>query len=177
MLRLLLVCALVASPGAAGADDDPRARADELVRQGNQLAQAGKLTEAIAAFKQAEQLHPRAVPPGNAGLAYGKLGKPALAHLYLRRCRERWTATEARAAPAWIDAELARLDKVLAAATSCPGATATILLGARATALALAPDPLVRHRRGRQRALLGARGWPASWATATAPTSATTSRR
>jgi hypothetical protein len=115
MSRLLLVCVLVGLPARAAAQDDPRAQADALVRKGNELGRAGKLAEAIAAFKEAEQLHPRAVPLCNIGLAYGKLGKPALAHLYLRRCRERWTATEDKAAPAWIDAELATLDKQLPA--------------------------------------------------------------
>src|SRR5688572_16013965 len=115
MRWLLLVCVLVGLPARVAAQDDPRARADALVRKGNELGQAGKLAEAIAAFKEAEQLHRRAVPLCNIGLAYGKLGKPALAHLYLRRCRERWTATEDKAAPAWIDVELARLDKLLAA--------------------------------------------------------------
>jgi hypothetical protein len=113
MSRLLLVCVLVGLPARAAAQDDPRAQADALVRKGNELGGAGKLAEAIAAFKEAEQLVPRAVPLCNIGLAYGKLGKPALAHLYLRRCRERWTATEDKAAPAWIDAELAKLDKQL----------------------------------------------------------------
>ncbi len=111
-----LVAALLlawAPPAAAQpAPGEREQRASELAREGNQLADAGRFDEAIARWKQAEQLDSRLLHPCNIGLAYARSARPARAHLFLRLCRER-ALRDAVSVPDWVDARLARVEAEL----------------------------------------------------------------
>lgn len=97
-LPALLVVALAAvTLGAAPAERD-RDRADALVRDGAALGQRGEWEAAIARFREASALFPRALDHCNIGLAYVRWGKPAAGWLHLTRCEARATDT----LPRWV---------------------------------------------------------------------------
>ncbi len=114
VIRAVLAIAVFVCAAArvAGADGGAKADADELVREGMELGRAGKLDQAIAAFKRAEAIYPRAVNDCNIGLAYARQNRWAQAHFFLVRCRERWSREETRPMDAWVDQ---RIKKSLAA--------------------------------------------------------------
>ena len=91
--RLAIVLACLAAT-TRPAHADAKADADALVREGATLAGAGKLDDAIARFKAAEALFPRALHQCNLGVAYAKLKRPDRAHRYFTTCRTASTAAE-----------------------------------------------------------------------------------
>lgn len=101
--RSLLAAWVVAGLGfgapPAGATE-PRVEADRLVREGAALGEEGRWDEAIARFKEAEKLWPRALHDCNIGLAQARARRPHLGLFYLERCERRETAT----LPAWVGA-------------------------------------------------------------------------
>ena len=133
---LLLVGLVVACPAAAAADD--QAEADRLTIEGAKLADAGRFDEAIAAFRRAEALVPRAINDCNIGLAYARSGRPAHAHFFLRRCRAR----APQALPSWVDARMQKLDAELRAGTYAPVEIVVDPPGATVTIAAFLPDDL-----------------------------------
>ena len=94
---------LIASPGLAqtpAAPDDKSVAADALVREGNRLAMAGKYLDAIAKFRAAERVFPRALHDCNIGLAYSYIKNWVNAHYFINRCEKRWTGSNAK--PGWV---------------------------------------------------------------------------
>lgn len=100
MSRLRAVAALCCALVGLGAapPDDARERADALVREGAALGEQGAWAEAIARFREAGALFPRAIDHCNIGMAYVRWGRPAPGWLHLTRCEAR--ATEPL--PAWV---------------------------------------------------------------------------
>ena len=83
-IRLLLLAALLALPGAAGAADppagppaDPAAAARAAYRRGADLYKAGKYREAIAQFEAADRLKPSPALQFNIGQSWERLGDHA----------------------------------------------------------------------------------------------------
>lgn len=93
------------------------ARADDvadLVARGQALAKQAEWTQAIAAFKQADARHPRALHACMIGLAYTRRELWAQAELYFARCHRR--ATDDDPLPDWLgDAEAQLAAKVAGA--------------------------------------------------------------
>jgi hypothetical protein len=108
----LPLVALLLVPAAAGADEATE-RANALVQEASDLGRAGKLEEAIAKFKAAEQLLPRAIHDCNIGLAYVRLQRWPQAEMFLARCRERWSAEETRPLEPWVDRRIREAQKQL----------------------------------------------------------------
>lgn len=94
------------APRPASAQEDPRERADLLLREGAELGKQGKDDEAIARFKEAERIYPRAIHDCNIGLVYARTKRWPQAHLFLTRCRERWARQETRPLPGWVTTRL-----------------------------------------------------------------------
>lgn len=91
-----LCCALVGL--GATPQDDARERADALVREGAALGERGAWAAAIARFREAGALFPRAIDHCNIGMAYVRWGRPAPGWLHLTRCEARTTEP----LPAWV---------------------------------------------------------------------------
>src|SRR5262245_24732927 len=108
-MRGVVIAMIVAVSATAAADDDvsqraqPRARADELTQEGNDLGRQGQLDAAIAKFKQAYQLFPRALYACNLGLAYVRKQDWPRAHYFLSLCRSRWDADEGTTLQPWVN--------------------------------------------------------------------------
>jgi len=92
----------LATPGTARAD-----QADDLVIAGQQLATAGKLDDAIAAFRAADSIRPSALHDCLIGLAQLRAGRLDAAELGFAACRRRATAKDP--VPAWLPPEERRL--------------------------------------------------------------------
>jgi hypothetical protein len=106
--KLVFVWAILAA-GFAHAD-----AVDDLVAKGQDLAKRGELTQAIAAFKQADAQRPRALHACLIGLAYTRRESWPQAELFFARCRTRASAGDP--APAWTDEAERTLAAKLAAA-------------------------------------------------------------
>jgi hypothetical protein len=89
-----------------------------LVAQGEQLARTGEFSRAIAAFKQAEQLHPSAANACRIGLAYTRRELWSQAELFFARCKAR--ATAADPTPPWLAAAETALTSKLAEIDAAP---------------------------------------------------------
>jgi hypothetical protein len=106
---LLVAASICASAQLALADE-----ADELVDKGQELGKQGEWSLAIAAFKRAEVLKPRAVNACLLGLAYTRRELWAQAELFFARCHARAKAGDE--APEWVaDAEATLASKLAAA--------------------------------------------------------------
>jgi hypothetical protein len=116
----LFVCTVVAWSASAHAET-----VDELAQRGEALAKQGEWTQAIAAFKAADAVRPRARHACLIGLAYLRREQWAEAELFLTTCRERASASDPL--PEWIDEADAQLRTKLAAS------------GTAAVAIAVAP--------------------------------------
>ena len=105
------VGAALATEPASEPRVEPRQEADRLVREGAALGEEGRWDEAIARFKEAEELWPRALHDCNIGLAQARAGRPHLSLFHLERCERRETG----ALPAWVGTRqreaLARLSR------------------------------------------------------------------
>ncbi|MBA3539036.1 MAG: hypothetical protein H0T79_05365 [Deltaproteobacteria bacterium] len=88
--------------------------AETLAREGEERARLGQLPEAIALFKQADALDPRASHACLIGLAYLRRERWAQAELYFGQCRERTPTSEAL--PDWLVLAERQLDDHLRAA-------------------------------------------------------------
>ena len=105
----LVLAAMCASSQLAFADE-----AAELVEKGQELGKQGEWTLAIAAFKRAEVLKPKAINACLLGLAYTRRELWAQAELYFARCHARAKAGDE--APEWVaDAEATLASKLAAA--------------------------------------------------------------
>lgn len=102
---------VVTALGAGVARADDRAAADALVVEGNKLGRAGELDAALAKFKEAFHLVPRAFYACNIGLAYARKEEWARAHYYLALCRSRWDTDEKRPLESWVSQ---RVDEAVA---------------------------------------------------------------
>lgn len=138
-LAVVVVClgSLSASPALAQ-QKSPKERANALVEQGSKAAKTD-LNKAIALFKEAEKVFPRAVHHCNLGLAFVRLKDWPRTYMYLDRCRRRWSKSDG-AAPPWIVTRLKQAAGELAA-----GEYAQVLLritpsDARVTVSAFAAD-------------------------------------
>lgn len=131
-VAVLIVC-LLAGP----------ARADEvadLVARGEALAKQNEYTQAIALFKQADALEPRAAHACMIGLAYMRREAWPQAELFLALCEKR--AAPGDQPPDWIDAAHQTLAGKLRAA-QIPAITIEVsppAIGARLTVSSFAPD-------------------------------------
>ena len=105
MRRVAAALVVVAMSGGVARADD-RATADALIVEGNQLGRSGELDAAIAKFKEAFHLVPRAFYACNIGLAYARKEEWARGHYYLALCRSRWDADEKRPLEAWVNQRL-----------------------------------------------------------------------
>jgi hypothetical protein len=99
---VLFAATLATAPARA---DDARTRADQLVQEGATLGEQGRFADAIARFRAAEALYPRAIHDCNLGLAYRLWQRPAEAYLYFHRCTRRATG----ALPRWVAPEQRRV--------------------------------------------------------------------
>jgi hypothetical protein len=89
ILAILIAGVVLVQTTSATAD-----RASDLAAQGEALAKEGRLTEAIAAFKQADQLRPRATHACLIALAYIRRELWPQSEVYLDACRVRSGATD-----------------------------------------------------------------------------------
>jgi hypothetical protein len=138
---MLAAAAAQAAPPASNAQ---RQEADRLVLEAKKLSDAGKHDEAIARFRAAEAVLPRALHDCNIGLAYAKLRLPAASLLHLESCRAR--ASERL--PDWVDMRIARTREELARSGHAPLDIQSEPSGARVTVSSLGADcPFVAPRR------------------------------
>lgn len=86
---LVAVAGVIGFPIAAVADS-----ADERVARGEQLAKSNRLTEAIAEFKAADRLEPRARHDCLIALAYIRRELWSQSELFLARCKDRADARD-----------------------------------------------------------------------------------
>jgi hypothetical protein len=131
--RVLVVLCTLAVP--AHADE-----VDDLVAQGNALAQKSEYTQAISAFKQADAKRPRAAHACMIGLAYMRREAWPQAELFLALCEKR--AVPGDQPPDWVDAAHQQLASKLSAA-QIPAITIEVTppdAGARLTVSSFAPD-------------------------------------
>ena len=91
----LLGALLLASPARAQPSE-----ADAQVAEGQRLAKLGRFADSIARFKSADAAQPRAVHACYIALSYLRLGLPAQADLFVRRCASR--ATDVDPSPPWL---------------------------------------------------------------------------
>jgi hypothetical protein len=94
--RVAVVLAVAFAARAARADE-----IDDLVIRGKALAKAGELTQAIAQFRRADAMRPRAQHACLIGLAYTRRELWLLADLWFARCRARANANDPL--PEWFD--------------------------------------------------------------------------
>jgi len=114
----LFVCALMLASGIAYADP-----VDDLIAKGQELGKQGELTQAIAAFKQADARRPRALHACLIGLAYTRRELWPQAEVFFAQCRAREIAGDI--APDWAgEAERTLAQKLLAA--NIPPITITV---------------------------------------------------
>ena len=118
-MRVLVVVLLL---GAVAYADD----VDELVAQGQALAQSQDYTRAIEAFKQADARRPRAAHACMIGLAYMRRELWPQAELFLALCEKR--AVPGDQPPPWIDEAEHQLAAKLSAAR-IPAITITVAPG------------------------------------------------
>ena len=112
----LLVALLLALSTSAASASTPREQADALVREGAALGEAGLWDGAIARFRDADALFPRAMHDCNIGLAYARSNRPDAGWLYLVRCQARTT----EALPRWVDVRRREALAALAAGEYAP---------------------------------------------------------
>jgi tetratricopeptide (TPR) repeat protein len=92
--------------------------ADALVEQGERFAKAGRLTDAINAFKRADRIEPRARHACLIGLAYVRRELLPQAELFLDACRER--ADQRDPLPDWFALAEVELRRKLASSDHAP---------------------------------------------------------
>jgi hypothetical protein len=112
---LAVVAVLVGSARIAAADPDP---ADAAREQGEQLAKAGRFSEAIAAFKDSNAKKPRATNSCLIGLAYTRIERWPQAEIMIDRCKH--NASAADPTPDWLPALEQELAKRLASVGVAP---------------------------------------------------------
>ncbi|MEP6860094.1 MAG: PEGA domain-containing protein [Deltaproteobacteria bacterium] len=106
---------LVGSVRITAADPDP---GDAAREQGEQLAKAGRFSEAIAAFKDANAKKPRASSFCLIGLAYTRIERWPQAEIMIDRCKH--NASAADPTPDWLPALEQELAKRLASVGVAP---------------------------------------------------------
>lgn len=89
-----------------------RAEANALVKEGEEMAKAGRFTHAVERFKQADAKRPRAAHACFIGLAYLRHEALAQAELFFERCEER--AAPSDAPPAWLPKAKSELKRKIA---------------------------------------------------------------
>jgi hypothetical protein len=109
------VAVLAASARIAAGDPDP---ADAAREQGEQLAKAGRFSEAIAAFKDSNAKKPRATNFCLIGLAYTRIERWPQAEIMVDRCKR--NASAADPTPDWLPALEEELAKRLASVGVAP---------------------------------------------------------
>lgn len=124
-----VVCALLVAASAHAVT--PEAEANALVAEGARLGEAGAFDEAIARFRAAERVLPRAIHDCNLGLTYAMARRFPEAHALLARCVARATGP----LPGWVDSERRR---VLAELTRGPY-TSVVIATTPAATLQLTP--------------------------------------
>ena len=131
-----LLCIAVVM-GSAAADPDP---ADAARQQGEQLAKAGRFSEAIAAFKDSNAKKPRATNYCLIGLAYTRIERWPQAEIMIDRCKT--NASAADPTPTWLPALEQELAKRLASVGVAPVAIVVEPASAKAevTVSSFAPD-------------------------------------
>lgn len=90
---------LLAHDVHADAQVGPEETADAFVARGIKRTESQEWDAAIALFRAAERVYPRAIHDCNIGLAYARSDRPHLAWYYLGRCSSRSTGN----LPAWVD--------------------------------------------------------------------------
>ena len=113
---------------------------EELEARGEQLAKQNDYTQAIATFKQADALQPRAAHACMIGLAYMRRELWPQAELFLALCEKRAAPTDQP--PAWIDEAEHQLAQKLSAAR-IPAVTITVTpanVDAKLTVSTFEPD-------------------------------------
>ena len=90
---------LVGSMSLPARAETAQARADQMVREGAALGEAGHWDAAIERFRAAEALFPRAIHDCNIGLAYARSKRPHLGWLHLGMCQAR----SDEALPSWVE--------------------------------------------------------------------------
>ena len=134
---LAVVAVLVGSARNAAADPDP---GDAARDHGEQLAKAGRFSEAIAAFKGANAKKPRATNFCLIGLAYTRIERWPQAEIMIDRCKH--NASAADPTPDWLPALEQELAKRLASVGVAPVTIVVEPATARAevTVSSFAPD-------------------------------------
>src|SRR5437870_5340521 len=132
-----VVVGLVAGGVARAADPPEKVAADQLVRDGQTLGEANQYVEALAKFKEAARLYPRAVDDCNIGAAYAELAQWPQAQLFLDRCRSRASSPAQRE---FADRRLAETTTALGADAYAPVEVVVEPAGAAVTVSSFAPD-------------------------------------
>lgn len=86
-------------------------RAEELVTEGQRLGKDGQLAAAIAKFREAERIQPRALHDCLIGLAYARAGELVASEIAFATCRRRAALGEL---PSWVASEERALAATLA---------------------------------------------------------------
>jgi hypothetical protein len=133
VIALLAAAAMVVSTGGT-----PVQSADRLVNEGIELADHGAYEDAIAKFRAAEEVLPRALNDCNIGLAYARLEKPAEAWFYLQRCKARKPEPD----PPWLAARLEKARAALDGGRFAPVDLTAEPADTRVVAAAFLPDDL-----------------------------------
>ncbi len=146
ILSVILVCA---TPRLASAQDaaDPEQQASALVEEAAALGRKGQLAEAIATFKRAEALHPRAIHVCNIGLAYVRLNRWPQAQFFLSACRERWSQEQTSPIDEWVNKRLREAIGKLSAGDFAPITVKSSPAGAAIESSSFLPDETFRGPR------------------------------
>lgn len=86
---VVIVAFAYASLGRDAHGQSAEDEADALLREGSRHGEAGRWAEAIACFRRADALYPRALDDCNVGIAYAGWGRLAQASLHFALCRAR----------------------------------------------------------------------------------------
>src|SRR5512138_3886691 len=110
IVRALACIAILLSAGAAYGDGS----AARSVKEGEDLAKQGRLTEAIARFKDADKIEKRAKHACLIALAYIRRELWSQAEIFLTTCHQRATPTDP--VPEWVPLAVDQLKERLASA-------------------------------------------------------------
>ncbi|HET9988188.1 MAG TPA: PEGA domain-containing protein, partial [Kofleriaceae bacterium] len=140
---LVGLAVLAAGTKIGAADPDP---GDAAREQGEQLAKAGRFSEAIAAFKDSNAKKQRATNFCLIGLAYTRIERWPQAEIMIDRCKR--NASSADPTPAWLPALEQELAKRLATVGVAPVAIVVEPATAKAqvTVSSFAPDEAFEPR-------------------------------
>lgn len=141
---LPLLAVVFASPVRADEAAAARVRARGIAKEATALGRQGRFEEAIARFRDAERVSPRALHMCNIALAYTRLERWVEAHWHFVRCRDRWEAEESRPLEPWVAPRIEAIASTLAEVDAARVLLSVRPAGARVEIPSLAPGEQVQ---------------------------------